>query len=826
MTTFRSEREILLEPKIWKRRLFAFAAVLAVSSVCSRPAQAQSPVAELRGQVLDEDSQPVARVEIAEANAVANVPTLYTDAAGRFVMRFPTAGHVSLNFSKPGFFRIDSKEIDLASGINEVTITLNHETEFLQSVEVHSSSEQIDPDTTSRQESLVQREIVNTPVPTDRDLQQSLTTMPQVVSDSRGTLHVAGARQGQTEILLDGFEMNNPGTGAFNTRINVDAVQDVDVQTGGYGAQYAHAGAGVLAIDTISGDDKWRFGVTNFAPGLNLQDGVHFGNWTPRITFSGPFKKGKVWFSEAVTGQRTFHVVTELPRGQNTEVQWRGDNLFRVQWNLSPKNTLQGSFLFNKGRDGRVGLGPFTPASTSVQSDSARYFVGLKDQVVFGSSVFDIGVAYDTGNQNDTPHGSATYIVTPSTTLGDYFQATLQRSRRSQIIGNFNREGVRGFGEHSLSAGWNVSGLDLAQNSTRSQIEYLRADGTLLERATFFGSGALHMADTQLGGYVQDLWRPFQPILLAGGLRVDWDRLIHRALIAPRLALNWLPDVNGNMKFTLAWGMHYQPLNLFILSQGFDQQRSDQFFDSTGTVATAPQIAAFVVPLNKLVQPRTYNTTAEWDYRISKKTYTGTAFLYRQGRRGFAYQLTAAPAIFTLQNSRDDRYVSGEVWIQHSFSEKAEAKIDYTRSSATSSQVFDPTLAQLIFSSQGPGPMLWDSPNRIVTTGWTPLPMWELLLSSFFEYHTGFPFSTINELQQLVGAPNIHRFPDYVSLDLSLEKRFHFRRHEWAIRVACINVTGHDNPDSVVNNIDALNYASFAGGHTRAVTGRLRLVTQ
>ena len=122
--------------------------------------------------------------------------------------------------------------------------------------------------------------------------------------------------------------------------------------------------------------------------------------------------------------------------------------------------------------------------------------------------------------------------------------------------------------------------------------------------------------------------------------------------------------------------------------------------------------------------------------------------------------------------------------------------------------------------------MLWDSPNRIVTTGWTPLPIWELLLSGFFEYHTGFPFSTINEQQQLVGAPNIRRFPDYVSLDLSLEKRFHFRRHEWAIRVACINITGHDNPDSVVNNIDALNYSSFAGGHTRAVTGRLRLVTQ
>ena len=56
--------------------------------------------------------------------------------------------------------------------------------------------------------------------------------------------------------------------------------------------------------------------------------------------------------------------------------------------------------------------------------------------------------------------------------------------------------------------------------------------------------------------------------------------------------------------------------------------------------------------------------------------------------------------------------------------------------------------------------MLWDSPNRVVATGWTPIPIWQLFLSGFFEYHTGFPFSSINEQQQLVGAPNSFRFPD------------------------------------------------------------------
>jgi len=120
----------------------------------------------------------------------------------------------------------------------------------------------------------------------------------------------------------------------------------------------------------------------------------------------------------------------------------------------------------------------------------------------------------------------------------------------------------------------------------------------------------------------------------------------------------------------------------------------------------------------------------------------------------------------------------------------------------------------------------WDTPQRVVSSGWTPIPIWGLLLSGFFEYHTGFPFSVLNEQQQLVGAPNRMRFPNYFSLNLGLEKRFRFQGHEWAVRVTGVNITRHNNPNSVVNNIDAPNYLTYAGGQQRAFTVRLRLVTQ
>src|SRR5271165_2813448 len=98
-----------------------------MATACSPIARAQSPTVELRGQVLDEDSQPVARVEIVEATAESRTEPVYTNVAGRFEIDFPTPRSVLLNLSKPGFFRIDQKQIDLSEGVNEVTISLNHE---------------------------------------------------------------------------------------------------------------------------------------------------------------------------------------------------------------------------------------------------------------------------------------------------------------------------------------------------------------------------------------------------------------------------------------------------------------------------------------------------------------------------------------------------------------------------------------------------------------------------------------------------------------------------------------------------------------------------
>jgi hypothetical protein len=138
--------------------------------------------------------------------------------------------------------------------------------------------------------------------------------------------------------------------------------------------------------------------------------------------------------------------------------------------------------------------------------------------------------------------------------------------------------------------------------------------------------------------------------------------------------------------------------------------------------------------------------------------------------------------------------------------------------------VFDYSLDTLVFTPQEPGPLAWDAPNRFLSSGWMPVPLWGLFFSYFFEYRTGFPFSVINELQQLVGPANYERFPDYAGLNLGIEKRVRLFKREWAVRLTILNATGHANPDGVINNVDSPKFMKFSGGQKRAYSARIRLV--
>jgi hypothetical protein len=780
--------------------------------------------AQISGLVQDENDQPVGAVEVI-LHAPLTTARTSTDDLGKFHFDPLPPGQYTLDFNRTGFFRLSGYALDAKEGSNEITVTMNHETELRSSLDVLSSAHEIVLEQMRHEEQLAGYEIRENPVPNSHDLLNSLPALPGVVQDASGEIHVAGARQQDTLYTLDGFEVNNPGNGAFSARVNVDTVREANLNTGRYGAQFANAATGVLALQTDTGDDHRRFSVTNPFPALSTQRGVHLGNWFPRINFSGPIKPGRAWYSNATTVQHDFTLVTELPRGADISQQWSVDNLLRGQYNATPSQSLQGNFLYNYVLATNVGLNAFAPAATTFDVHSDRYFVSARDQFTIKNGLIDIGVASDKDYISLVPQGLQQYVLTPTGPQGNYFENQVQHSDRWQGLANAMLSGRNWLGKHDLRFGFNIDRSHVDQVNIRRSVLVVQTGGATVRNSFFTGSGSVSAAVTQGGVYAEDLWQLRRDVSLQSTFRLDRNDFINRFAPQPRFILNWIPGQHAS-KFTAGWGLYYQPVYPLFLAQGQDQGRLD-FLSGPGNSATA--VITQFEPAVGLRQPFFSMSSAEWQQQWSERYSSSIHLMDRRQHHGLSYEnVSAEPSVPTerimqLTDQRADRYDSVGFTLRRSLRDGSDLMVDYTYSRARSNQIFTYAVDNLVLSTQAAGRLAWDTPNRVISRGAFPTKRGGLLFSYFAEYHTGFPFSSVDS-RYIVVTPDGFRYPSFFSLNFGVEKRFLFNGQQWALRLAAINLTAHHNPNVVINNVDAPNFGTFAGGQSRALTFRLRLV--
>ena len=771
--------------------------------------------ATLFGIVEDETKQPVAGVQVT-LHSGEGMRWTTTDDLGKFQFDSLPSDDYRLDFDKADFFRLADYAVTMAGEPIEITVTINHEYEIRSQLDVVSTPYEVVPEQTRHQEELVAREIREDPTPSSHTLQNSLTAIPAVIQDNNGLLHVAGARQEDTLYMLDGFQLNNPASGLFDARVNVDSVRSADVTTGRYGSQFINAGAGVLALETDTGSDRWRFRTTNFFPSLDFERGTHLGSWFPRATFSGPLRKGRVWFSDGMSIQHDFTLVRELPPGSDISEDWSGDNLFRVQYNLTPSQSLQGNLLYNTDNATNTGLNPTSPVSTTTDLHTHRYLVSGRDQIAFNRGLFEIGIASDAYHLSRVPQGSQTYVLTPTGPQGNYFESVLQDTRRLQGRADLTLLGRQWHGAHDIQAGINFDRTHLDQTTIRHTVEIRQSDGTLVRSSSFSGTPQISPSEWRSGGYLQDSWKVLRTVIIQSSFRIDWNDFVGRTLPQPRFVVNWIPE--NTMKFGLGWGLYDQAIYLSLIGQSLDQQRID-------VLGVAPPIITSFSLMSSLHEPYFQTTSAEWQKTWNPRTMSTVHLMERRQRNGLVYENISADPFrrgLQLNNSRADRYRSVEVSFRRSLQERGDLMISYIYSRARSNKIFDYSLEDFLLTPQASGPLSWDVPNRVISRGAVQTNIWKLLFSYFAEYHTGFPFTAVNSQFQL--APNAFRFPSYFSLNIGTEKRFPFHRYQWAVRLSVINATNHNNYNTVINNVDAPTFHTFSGGQSRAFTARLRLV--
>jgi hypothetical protein len=790
------------------------------------------------GSIVDETGNPVPGARIsAESGGVT--ATASSDASGVYRMEVSAAGDYGLRVEREGFFLLTKPgtHLDPAAPLD---IHLTHLRELAESVNVSYSPPVVDPDATNEVKRLDGQTILNLPFAASQDYRRALPLMPGAIQDNSGVVHFNGGAPNETSYRLDGFDVSNVASGGLTARLSVDTLQSVEWTADRMPAE-SKGSAGAIEIQTEMGDDRWRFGATNPIPSIGTESGLHVSHWSPRFMASGPIKKGKAWFHTALDPFYTADTVPGLPSGQNRTSNFTGSDLTRVQWNVAPWQTLTAGFLYNRGQSYRNGLSVLSPAETTVNGRSTLAVGTLKDQFIVSGNLIEAGFAQTSEHIRMSPLGSDAYMLTPFGASGNYFRDQTTNSTRQEFTLNAAfRQAHIGAGTHQFRVGADAENSNLDQTVMRHSLSVVRADNSTVRQIDFEGNGREVAGNLEIYSYATDHWTFGERVTLDLGLRTQWNRLTGSTPAAPRLAASWTPWKKAAMKFSAGWGVYYDSIPLALFALGEDQSSITTFFPPAGIFApqTAPMESIYRVVTRDLRTPRFTLTSAAAESALPHGFMARVDLTSRQGSRGFAFdQYFASPALneYVANNSQHATYRAAEITIRRTFRAKYQWAASYTRSSARSNAVIGYTIENPLLTPQAGGPEPWDAPNRFLMWGWAPIQKrWfpgvfqsivgDTDLQLLTDYHTGFAFNSTTENGYLAGAPNSLRFPDFFSLNLAIERRFHFRGYLWAWRAGAVNVLARSNPNGVNSDYDSPEYLTFQRGQGRALNFRLRFI--
>jgi hypothetical protein len=815
-------------------------------------------------------SAPVPTILVADENGVAvsaarvflqsppqPAVRCQTDFTGRCPFPSLPTGQYQLRVEKEGFYALLEPTVQITP-TSTIEVAISHQQEVREVVDVHESPPAIDPAQIAAQETISGLDVINIVYPATNDYRNALNFIPGVVQDQSGQPHVAGAQTYQTITLLDGFNVTQPANGELLVRVSTDAFRSIQVEPSREPAEAGKGSGGLLRLNTGIGDDHFRFAATDFIPSVQDKHGLRFDQFLPRFTFSGPIEKGKIWFYNAFDGEYDNTIYTELPIGADNDHALRVGNLTKIQTNLSSRNILTASFLVNDLHDQYAYLSPQSPQLSNPKDVESAYIASLKDQHYFaGGQLLETGFAFDRYDSQLTPYGTLPYLVNPNTASGSYYFADETHANRWQAISNLFLPPHHWHGRHDFKLGVDLDRIDYTAEFFRQPISFLTAAQTSLptgetclnavQDATFpctrystFTPAPLHdQFNTEVSAYAEDRWLLTDRLLIAPGVRLDWDEIVRHAEISPRLAGTYVLDSAANTKLSAGIGLVYDATPIYLIARPYAGTRQDTFYstpDPTCTVdcvtTTGPVTTTFTANTSALQVPRFLNWSLGLERKLPAAVYLKAEFLERRGTRGFVYDTpdSTTTGDFILENTRDDRYTAFQLTLRHNFHETYMLMGSYTRSSARSNQALDFNVDSPILSPQQPGPYPWDTPNRFLSWGYFPLfkmpIVRQLEVAYSLEARTGFPFDLFNDQQELLGQPGAQRFPEYFSFNLQLEKRFHLLGYYLAIRGGFDNITGRCNPYVVNSVIDPITHPlpTFSACQGRAFTSRIRLL--
>ena len=314
----------------------------------------------------------------------------------------------------PGTYKITVSASNFSSAIAEsVTVVLGKTTELSFSLKSGSVAEavtitgediaRIDPADNKIQTNITARVI--DALPKGTNMTSLLKISPAARAESRsGQFQVDGASGSENSFIIDGQEVSNFRTGVinFNNNIPFQFVQEIQIKTSGFEAEFGGATGGVVNVVTRGGSNEWHGeGGIQFEPnalwagpraflysyrtgsGATFSqtnsylkaDKDDFNNLYPAFGIGGPIVKDRLWFFTSYAPQ-IFHTtrlvrhfapaanpLANAPTATQTYTLNDRQEYWQSRLDASPFNSLRltGTFTWNPYiREGNIPDGNIT----------------------------------------------------------------------------------------------------------------------------------------------------------------------------------------------------------------------------------------------------------------------------------------------------------------------------------------------------------------------------------------------------------------------------------------------------------------------------------
>ena len=322
------------------RKAFALFA-LTLAYVVGAFAQATAGLGAVSGTVRDASGAVVPGATVIVSNASRGITrTLQTTDAGVFAAPAltPSSGY-AITVTKEGFTKWEAKGFDILVGqAVDFNIALQVGTTATQ-VEVTGEAPLVETTKTGVSQVVGAEQIQDLPINGRRADTFALLT-PAVVRDGTFGLVSFRGTVGSNSFLTDGndttnsFYQENAGRTRITTQISQDAVQEFQVLSDGFSAEFGRAAGGVINTVTKSGSNDFHGTAYEYFRNrtLNATDrytpaGVNPPEWRHQAgaTLGGPIKKDKLFFfSDFEVVKRNFPGINRII---NSAVSSDGNNI-------------------------------------------------------------------------------------------------------------------------------------------------------------------------------------------------------------------------------------------------------------------------------------------------------------------------------------------------------------------------------------------------------------------------------------------------------------------------------------------------------------------